>query len=265
MIKSSLYRKSKKMLQNQFFDCRAWCFAVLASCSVDLWAMHSEAYRQNGYIIYPVQHLSDLHLGGYTEQQQPLYSFANWKKQLKSCQNLKFAMNAGMYHADYQPVGLFIRHYQQKVALNRDSGYGNFFLQENGVFAWNEQQAVILTTARYAEGQFPAKYATQSGPMLLIDGKINPIFDAQARSKKIRNGVGVAHGKVYLVISEKRVNFYEFADFFKSQLQAEHALYLDGSISSIYSPYLKRHDRQFRLGTMLGVIETCHKHASTTR
>ncbi|WP_181943294.1 phosphodiester glycosidase family protein, partial [Klebsiella pneumoniae] len=92
--------------------------------------------------------------------------------------------------------------------LNEDKGWGNFFLQPNGVLAWNDKQAVILTTEQYKAKVFQPDYATQSGPMLVINGKINPLFLANSDSKKIRNGVGVKNNKLYFVISKNRVNFY---------------------------------------------------------
>ena len=80
-----------------------------------------------------------------------------------------------------------------------------------------------------------AKIATQSGPMLLLDGKINTHFIEKSENRKIRNGVGInKNGDVFFAISEKEVTFYEFSSFFKEQLNCVQALYLDGEISKIY-------------------------------
>ncbi len=68
---------------------------------------------------------------------------------------------------------------------------GELLLQPNGVLAWNDKQAVILTNEQYKAKVFQPDYATQSGPMLVINGKINPLFLANSDSKKIRNGVGI--------------------------------------------------------------------------
>ncbi|XID75734.1 hypothetical protein ACF3NA_04135 [Alkanindiges sp. WGS2144] len=43
--------------------------------------------------------------------------------------------------------------------------------------------------------------------------------------------------------------------FFKEQLDIDHALYLDGSVSSMYLPVQKRHDRHRFLGPIIGVVE----------
>jgi uncharacterized protein YigE (DUF2233 family) len=55
------------------------------------------------------------------------------------------------------------------------------------------------------------------------------------------------------VISEARVNFFEFARFFRDELGCGEALYLDGSISSLYAPALRRADDHASLGPMFAV------------
>lgn len=206
--------------------------------------------------VIQVKKLSDLQLFLNDPSQQPLLKFENIKKQLHSCQRLEFAMNAGMYHPDYAPVGLYIENRKQLTALNEQQGFGNFFMQPNGVMAWNDQQAVIETTQDFKKSRFKANYATQSGPMLIIDGKINPKFLADSDSLKIRNGVGVKDNTLYFVITRNRVNFYQFAQFFKEQLKIDNALYVDGSISSLYLPKVYREDRRYSLGPMIGSINS---------
>lgn len=193
---------------------------------------------------------------------QPLHTFAAVQKQLKTCEQLSFAMNAGMYHADYSAVGLYIEASQQKQKLNRiKQGFGNFYIQPNGVLAWNQDKAMIMTTADYSKLKWNADYATQSGPMLVIKGEINPQFLQHSTSLKIRNGVGIKDQTLYFVISDKAVSFYQFAQFFKQELNVQNALYLDGSISSAYIPKLKRADLDFKLGPMIAYIDqqNCQK------
>jgi uncharacterized protein YigE (DUF2233 family) len=121
-----------------------------------------------------VDQLKNLRLFLNDANHQPYHNFKSLHRSLESCSTLQFAMNAGMYHADYQPVGLYIERGQQYSALNLEHGYGNFFKQPNGVFAWNAEIAIVQTTQQYAVTKFAADYATQSGPMLVIDGKIIP-------------------------------------------------------------------------------------------
>lgn len=139
--------------------------------------------------------------------------------------------------------------------LNTSKGLGNFFLQPNGVLGWNKKRAFILTTQQYSRRDFNVDYATQSGPMLVIDGKINSLFLPDSQSNKIRNGVGIRNNKLYFVISKNSVSFYKFAQFFQRNLKVEQALYLDGSISSLYVQKDKRNDQQFEMGPIVGWVD----------
>ena len=89
-----------------------------------------------------------------------------------------------------------------------------------------------------------ADYATQSGPMLVIDGAIHPAFIVGSTDRKPRSGVGIASPtSVQFVISKSWVSFYDFASFFRDELRCRNALFLDGGIAAgIYSPELKRDD-----------------------
>ena len=221
-----------------------------------------KSFENKNYIVFKPLNLTHLQMRLQREDGEPLHSFSQWQRELASCQSMLFAMNAGMYHANYQPVGLYIEKYKQHQPLNVSDGAGNFFMQPNGVLAWDAYDAVIATTSNWQKHQFKAEFATQSGPMLVIDGAIHPKFIRHSDSKKFRNGVGIKENQLYFVISQQRVNFYEFAEFFKDVLQVEHALYLDGSISSIYAPKINRHDRAYKLGPILGyVVDECDQDA----
>ena len=89
--------------------------------------------------------------------------------------------------------------------------------------------------------------------MLVHKGLINSQFIKDSNSLKIRNGVGVRDDHFYFVISEQRINFYQFAKFFKQQLRVDEALYLDGSISSLYLKDIQRNDRKYNLGPIVGL------------
>ena len=172
--------------------------------------------------------------------------------------SVQFAMNAGMYHADYSPVGLLIIDGVEYAPLNLADGVGNFFLKPNGVFFLSSTGAHVVAATEYPSVAKEVRLATQSGPLLLQQGQIHPAFQPQSRSRLIRNGVGVAGNKIFFVISEVPVNFYEFASFFRDKLHCNDALYLDGSISSLYSSYLQRHDRKSKLGP--NVCRHAHKY-----
>lgn len=169
-------------------------------------------------------------------------------------QRLAFAMNAGMYHADYSPVGLFVADGTEVSPLNLARGKGNFFLQPNGVFLVTDAGAQVVESAAYPDLAGKARIATQSGPLLLSGGSINPLFDPGSRSVFIRNGVCAIDGKAIFVISDTPLNFYDFARYFRDTLKCHDALYLDGSISSLYSPALGRSDSRANLGPIIGVV-----------
>ena len=178
-------------------------------------------------------------------------------------ETLLFAMNAGMYHDDRSPVGLYVENGEARRGVNSAECDGNFCLKPNGVF-WvsaDPRRAFVGDTGAYLERapKTGAWYATQSGPMLVIDGVIHPKFNPASESRKYRNGVGVVHGEgqtesVIFVISDTPVTLYAFARFFRDRLKAENALYLDGSISRLYAPELKRNDDGARMGPIVGAV-----------
>lgn len=152
-----------------------------------------------------------------------------------------FAMNAGMYDAQNQPVGLYIENGKQIKKLNTASGYGNFHMKPNGVFFIKGRKAGVRETSRYTRQNPRADFATQSGPMLVMDGKLHPRFQPDSRSFKVRNGVGVRKdGQVVFVLSHRGVSFHAFASFFRDELNCPNALYLDGTISSLHAPQINQ-------------------------
>jgi len=237
---------------------KKWWLAVCTSAFMPMaYAMPHQTITVDkiNYDVIQVEHLNQLKLFLKNPNTGRYYQkFSNIQKELPACKQLSFAMNGGMYHADFQPVGLYIEQGKETEKLNQAKGFGNFFMQPNGVIAWNEQRAIIKTTADYKESGFNAKFATQSGPMLLYKGKINRQFIPDSNSLKIRNGVGVKDNQLYFVISQQRVSFYQFAQFFKQQLKVDNALYLDGSISSLYVAQNKRHDKAFNLGPIVAEV-----------
>ena len=168
---------------------------------------------------------------------------------------LGFAMNAGMFHRDLAPVGLYIENGQEMTRLITSDGPGNFGLLPNGVFCVGDRFSV-LESLTYAATKPACRYATQSGPMLVINGALHPRFVTNSESVNIRNGVGIsADGtRAAFVISNAEVNFYTFARFFRDALALPNALYFDGSISRLYAPQLGRHDGGFPMGPILGVV-----------
>jgi uncharacterized protein YigE (DUF2233 family) len=167
---------------------------------------------------------------------------------------LVFATNGGMYRPDRSPVGLYIENGRMLQAAVTASGSGNFYLKPNGIFFVSGNTAGILETSRFLRERSHADNATQSGPMLVIGGRIHPRFLSDSTSEKIRNGVGITDTKkVIFAIANDPVTFMQFAKFFRDRLHCPDALYLDGSISSIYAPSVQRADYLWPLGPIIAV------------
>jgi uncharacterized protein YigE (DUF2233 family) len=191
-------------------------------------------------------------------QNGPLRSFAGLERQIgPRVARLRFAMNAGMYGDDGRPIGLYVEDGRQRRRINRSTGgHGNFHMQPNGVFTVAADGSVaVLTSDRYDAGTRP-RWATQSGPMLVIGGHLHPMIQDNGPSLHIRNGVGVdSPDTAWFVISGEPVSFGRLARFFRDALGCADALYLDGSVSSLWDGPAHRQDRRTDLGPFLAVFE----------
>ena len=185
---------------------------------------------------------------------KPFGSFSAVNRSLGDMK-LGFAMNAGMYHPDRRPVGLLIEDGETRKDLVVGASAGNFGMEPNGVFCIGETFAVMETRA-FRDNPPQCRYATQSGPMLVIDGQLHPRFLPDSDSLNIRNGVGVsADGRTaYFAISGDQVTFHEFARLFRDRLGTPNALFLDGSISRLHAPDMGRDDFGFPLGPIVGTV-----------
>lgn len=187
----------------------------------------------------------------------PLRSFVRLKSWLGSRgRAVTFAMNGGMFHADFSPVGLLVADGKTLSPVDDAEGEDNFYLKPNGVFVVTDTGAAVLETAEYAGRRLKARLATQSGPLLVRGGALHPAFKAGSKNRVVRNGVGVpSRNEAVFVISDGPVNFFDFATLFRDVLHCPDALYLDGSISSLHAPTLSRSDAHAELGPILAVTE----------
>lgn len=179
---------------------------------------------------------------------QNLKSFIESKNQ-----ELQFAMNGGMYMKDNSPQGLYIENNVTLIPLDTLSGTGNFYLKPNGIFyLTKDNRAVVCESDKFRDnGQI--NFATQSGPMLLIDGEIHPAFKKGSKNLNIRNGVGILpDNKVVFAVSKQEVNFYDFAEYFKN-MNCKNALYLDGFVSRTYLPEENWKQLDGNFGVIIGV------------
>jgi len=166
-----------------------------------------------------------------------------------------FAMNGGMFDDDGRPIGLAVVGGQQVHAINRREGGGNFHLLPNGVFlVRSDGRAEVVETQAFEPAE-DIQSATQSGPMLVIDGRLHPRIELDGQSRYVRNGVGVRDGKALFVITQDPVSFGKLARFFRDRLKTPNALYLDGSVSSLWDPAGNRQDSHSPLGPIVIVLK----------
>lgn len=167
---------------------------------------------------------------------------------------IAFAINGGMYGDDLKAIGYYVENGERLAELNRGEGDGNFYMKPNGVFfgTGGTWQVLGSNTFFNTVGDRP-QFGTQSGPLLVIDGKLHPEIQDNGPSRAIRNGVGVdAGGKAHFVISDAPISFGQLARYFRDEVKVANALYLDGQVSSLWDPATGRQD-QGRVGPIIVV------------
>lgn len=166
---------------------------------------------------------------------------------------LTFAMNGGMFNKDFSPQGLFIQNKKTLAILDTADGNGNFYLKPNGVFyITTDNVPFVCKTNDFADNN-KIKYATQSGPMLVIDEQIHSAFKEGSTNLNIRNGVGILpNNKIVFAMSKEKINFYDFATYFQ-RLGCKNALYLDGFVSRTYLPEKKWTQTDGNFGVIIGI------------
>lgn len=184
----------------------------------------------------------------------------------KTGRTLGFALNAGMYETDFSPIGLYVEDGKEMVAAHVATPSAtrgpvpNFFKKPNGVFFMKDKSAGILPTARFLKQRPKVRFATQSGPILVMKNRINPIFIAGSSDRTRRSGVGICKDElVRFAISDDAVNFHDFARLFRDHLKCPDALFLDGGNGTgLYEPALGRNDISWHggFGPMFGLIVT---------
>lgn len=169
---------------------------------------------------------------------------------------LVFAMNAGMYHPDRRPVGLYIENGEELRGIVTSEGPGNFGLLPNGVFCIADGGFAVIESRAFANEPPRCLHATQSGPMLVIDSELHPRFLPDSDSALLRNGVGVSAdgGRAVFAISNRPVTFHQFARLFRDHLALPQALYFDGNVSRLHVPGLRRSDWGRPMGPVVGLV-----------
>jgi uncharacterized protein YigE (DUF2233 family) len=230
------------------------CFLLLALLTIFAVSanVHIDDPRFISYEVDPKK--QDIKLYWKDEKAQVFRSIQNLKFWLdKKKRKLVFAMNAGMYKTDNSPLGLYIEDKLTLSPLNRLKAGGNFYLKPNGVFYISSDNIPFICNTIHFKNNGKINYATQSGPMLVIEGKIHPSFKKGSSNLTIRNGVGILpDNKIVFAMSKTGINFYDFASYFKS-LGCKNALYLDGFVSRTYLPEKKWTQVDGNFGVIVGV------------
>ena len=169
-------------------------------------------------------------------------------------------MNGGMYHDDLDAVGLYIEAGKKQQSISTKSGWGNFHLLPNGVFWGKGGTLAVSETKAFIKKKISPDFATQSGPMLVINGRLHPRFLKDSDSRKIRNGVGISKdGKtIHFAISTGTVTFWEFGELFQKKLATHNALFLDGTVSAIRTQKFRQGGWR-QLGPLIGVFKKAKK------
>lgn len=227
----------------------------------------SEAFAGSRYTVCSFDLAkSDLRLFWRDDGGRPFRSFSSLAAAVEADGGaLTFAMNAGMFQTDFTPMGLHVENGQELRPANvsdapsASGSVPNFYKKPNGVFYIAGDNAGVMSTERFMAVAPKPDYATQSGPMLVMDGEFHPALIEGSRDRTRRTGVGVSYsGIVHFTISEGRVNFLDFARFFRDFLGCQNALFLDGGRGTgLYSPELGRNDRSWHggFGPIIGAVE----------
>ncbi len=201
----------------------------------------------------PAQHRIDMALA--PRSGDDFGTLKGWARDVDAS-TIAFAMNGGMYGDDLRAVGYYVSGSDRLSELDTGDGDGNFYLKPNGVFYGTGGEWRILSSDVFLRtvGTRP-EFGTQSGPMLVIDGKIHPEITENGPSRQIRNGVGVdGKGIAHFVISEAPLSFGQLARFYRDELKVPNALYLDGNVSSLWDPASGRMDGR-RVGPIIVVTK----------
>jgi uncharacterized protein YigE (DUF2233 family) len=208
----------------------------------------------------PAQH--SIQMANLGADKQPFASLSAFAASVDPA-TIAFAVNGGMYGDDLKPIGYFVQNGERLKELNRAEGDGNFYMKPNGVFFGTGAKWQVLGSNTFFNtvGDRPA-FGTQSGPLLLVDGKLHPEIQDDGPSKAIRNGVAVdAGGKAHFVISDAPVSFGQLARYFRDVVKVSNALYLDGQVSSLWDPATARMDKG-RVGPIIVVTKREAKPAA---
>ena len=200
----------------------------------------------------PARHRISMDLGPSGET--PYRSLSAFS-QRRGADQVAFAMNAGMFDDEGEPIGYYVESSERLQALNTADGAGNFHLKPNGVFYGSGGEWHVRTTDSFlANVSERPEFGTQSGPMLVIDGSLHPEITQDGPSRLVRNAVGIdKQGRAHFVISNAPISFGKLARFYRDELDVPNALFLDGNVSQLWNPATDRLDSGAPIGPIVVV------------
>ena len=233
-------------------------FSILIIAIIGILAFTQSKKTTDKNILYHTVDLTKQELKFYWKNEKNAHfknfqNLINWAE--SSSKTVTFAMNGGMFKKDFSPQGIYIENGILKSNIDTlKNGYGNFYMQPNGIFCiTNDYKGIICKTTDFENKEI--KYATQSGPLLVINGKIHSKFKNGSKNLNIRNGVGILpNGKLLFAMSKQKINFYDFAIYFKNR-GCKNALYLDGFVSKTYLPEKKWYETGGEFGVIIAEIK----------
>jgi uncharacterized protein YigE (DUF2233 family) len=193
-----------------------------------------------------------------TDSNQIIGKFDKLNKLLqRKNETLVFSMNGGMFKSGRIHLGLYIEKGKVLNHLNNTKGKdGNFFLGQKGIFYITKKRKAGIIRSSEKIDLHSLEYATQSGPMLIVDGKVDMVFKKGSVNTCIRNGVGLLpNGNILFAISKQPINFYDFAKYFQL-MGCKQALYLDGIISKMYEAEVQSIPEHTPFGVIIAVSKS---------
>lgn len=136
--------------------------------------------------------------------------------------NALLGINGGFFDRSYHPLGLRVSDQQQYNALKQISWWGVFYIKNKKAY---------LTNPRQYNQRRPVDFAIQSGPRLLINGRIPSLKGGNAE----RSALGITpDGRVIILVTDHApMNTTALAEIFKAEpLNCKQAINLDGGSSS---------------------------------
>jgi uncharacterized protein YigE (DUF2233 family) len=214
-------------------------------------------YSESNFVSYSVNpNKSNVSFYWKNDKSEIFGSIDKIKKWLsKNNEELLFATNGGMYKKDQSPQGLFVENEIFKTPIDTTNATGNFYLIPNGIFYLTKSNEPFICKTEDFKTKAKIKFATQSGPMLIIDGKIHKAFNKNSTNLNIRNGVGILpNNEIIFAMSKTEITFYKFAEYFKNK-GCKNALYLDGFVSRTYCPKEKWEQIDGNFGVIIAVTK----------